>query len=614
MNKEFEKTIKYLKKNRVVVLKTLLPVVLFCIIIIIIAVLAIKPNDNISPSNKSYLFENRNPNFNVAFGSKEKPDKSYVRFEARVSDNPFEQKDRSLWESVTQIFSSKKGFEFGLSQVRLGETNSDMSKKLVEQIGSAIEQMQIDDVTTDTEVIEVGRLLGEDTDAQAKKTVINKDVYPGIDVEYQILEGLGVKEEIVIRNIDEYTANCGSDRECLLPLNEFVFDLKLDEGLLLKESMAVLRAKTDNKYYITDSDDNYIAHFLPTFAVDGVGSKTTGVGLDISNVEGNNYEVVVTLDVDWLFSNERVFPIRIDPSIVHDTTTEFNTGSNYNTEVVTGPKVQLESPEVYYTDSDVVGYWKLDEPSGSGAYLKDSSPNGNDATPTGTTFVKDGKSGGARSFNGVNDYISIADDSTLQLSTSLSLEVWFKTSSSSNTTIARKDTSSGTRHLWGLGIRNGGQLNAGFYNGTSYDVFSSSYVNDNLWHYGVLTINSTTLKLYLDGDYVGSTIISGTQTAPNGFFNIGSAPPYVGGSPVHDFFDGSIDEVRISNVARSANEIERLYRIGYQQKIQGAHTSAPLDMGTSSDIESITWTPVGDNTGDGETPYSTTGLVGQWDF
>ena len=64
-----------------------------------------------------------------------------------------------------------------------------MSKKLVEQIGSAIEQMQIDDVTTDTEVIEVGRLLGEDTDAQAKKTVINKDVYPGIDVEYQILEG-----------------------------------------------------------------------------------------------------------------------------------------------------------------------------------------------------------------------------------------------------------------------------------------------------------------------------------------------------------------------------------------------------------------------------------------
>jgi hypothetical protein len=85
-------------------------------------------------------------------------------------------------------------------------------------------------------------------------------------------------------------------------------------------------------------------------------------------------------------------------------------------------------------------------------------------------------------------------------------------------------------------------------------------------------------------------------------------------APGGGFSKAALDEVRISKIARSANEIERLYRIGYQQKIQGAHTSAPLDMGTSSDIESITWAPVGDNTGDGETPYSTTGLVGQWDF
>lgn len=613
MNKEFEKTIKYLKKNRVVVLKTLLPVVLFCIIIVIIAVLAIKPNDNISPSNKSYLFENRNPNFNVAFGSKEKPDKSYVRFEARVSDNPFEQKDRSLWESVTQIFSSKKGFEFGLSQVRFGETNSDMSKKLVEQIGSAIEQMQIDDVTTDTEVIEVGRLLGEDTDAQAKKTVINKDVYPGIDVEYQILEGLGVKEEIVIRNIDEYTANCGSDRECLLPLNEFVFDLKLDEGLLLKESMAVLRAKTDNKYYITDSDDSYIAHFLPTFAVDGVGSKTTGVGLDISNVEGNNYEVVVTLDVDWLFSNERVFPIRIDPSIVHDTTTEFNTGSNYNTEVVTGPKVQLTDQEIYNVDDNVVGYWKLNEDSGSGAYIRDSSGNGYDGTPTNTTFTE-GKYRGGRQFVTTVNKITVGDHSAFEEDV-FTIDAFIKRSGSCNygyCTIFSKGSSGYEGYNFGvihqstapvlhIRINDGGSGNTQHYTG-------STVIETGEWYHVAAVVNSTTdtFKLYVNGK-LEPTPGSFTET-----ISYGTASVKIGnGNDGDDIgFNGIIDEVRFSNVERTAEEVSNYYI----SKIQGAHTSAPLDMGTSSDIESITWTPVGDNTGDGETPYSTTGLVGQWNF
>ena len=613
MNKEFEKTIKYLKKNRGLVLKTLLPVVLFCIVVVITAVLAIKPNDNISPSNKSYLFENRNPNFNVAFGSKEKPDKSYVRFEARVSDNPFEQKDRSLWESVTQIFSSKKGFEFGLSQVRLGETNSDMSKKLVEQIGSAIEQMQIDDVTTDTEVIEVGRLLGEDTDAQAKKTVINKDVYPGIDVEYQILEGLGVKEEIVIRNIDEYTANCGSDRECLLPLNEFVFDLKLDEGLLLKESMAVLRAKTDNKYYITDSDDSYIAHFLPTFAVDGVGSKTTGVGLDISNVEGNNYEVVVTLDVDWLFSNERVFPIRIDPSIVHDTTTESNTGSNYNTEVVTGPKVQLKDQEIYNVDSNVVGYWKLNETSGSGAYILDSSGNGYNGTPTNTTYT-DGKFRGGRKFVTTVNKITVGDHVAFEEDI-FTIDAYINRSGGCNygyCTIFSKGSSRSEGFSFGvihqstapvlhIRINDGGSGNTQHYTG-------STVIETGEWYHVAAVVNSTTdtFKLYVNGK-LEPTPGSFTET-----ISYGTASVKIGnGNDGDDIgFNGIIDEVRFSNVERTAEEVSNYYI----SKIQGAHTSAPLDMGTSSDIESITWTPVGDNTGDGETPYSTTGLVGQWNF
>jgi hypothetical protein len=61
---------------------------------------------------------------------------------------------------------------------------------------------------------------------------------------------------------------------------------------------------------------------------------------------------------------------------------------------------------------------------------------------------------------------------------------------------------------------------------------------------------------------MGTNTISGTQTVPNGELNIGAAPPYVGDHLRHEFFDGSIDEVRISDTARSASEIYESYNIG----------------------------------------------------
>jgi hypothetical protein len=813
-SKELKKTIKYFKKNKNLIIKTIIPVVIFCLLVTIIGILLPKPNDNITPSKRGYLFENRNPRFNVAFGSKENTDKSYVRFEAKTSDNPFEQKEQGFWDNVTQLFTRKQGIEFGLSEVKFSETDSEIGKKITEQIGSAIEQMEIDDVTTNTEVIEVGRLLGEDTDTQSKKTVINKNVYPGIDVEYQILEDLGLKEEIVIRNIDEYTSNCGDGSECLLPLNEFVFDLNLDEGLQLKQSMANIDGKIENTYYITDEDDNYFAHFLPTFAVDEAGSRTSGVDLDISDGEENNYKVSVTLDLDWLFDNKRVFPIRIDPSIVHDTTTEFDTGTDYNTEVITGPKVQLEDPEVYYTDSNVVGYWKMDDnvtsvipddPDLEGYWdfqetsgtLYDKSGNSNNGTASGTTST-DGKIANGRSFNGSSDYVSVPTDTSLNITGDLTVETWIYPDDSLGTantnrwlekgdcyyllegngtnlgtgiTFAIKSSNtltyvdSGVTESAGewyhvVGVHddsanllrlyiNGTQVNTTSFSGTidndnlalrigsddsglyfdglvdevgiystalspteieaRYELgrnildssgnenhgltMGSDYVEDGVlggarsfngtsdwvdlgnlgdpsagtisfwlnldsesintqqylldgrgtgnwwflydyttgactdtegnmcfnglveipsnllagdtWYNVTVTLNSSQSQIFLDGRLIDT----GSGLDPS-FASVRIGTRYTNSS----YLNGSIDEVLISNVVRSADEIKRLYQIGYEKMVQGAHTSAELDIGSTADVEAVSWTPVGDNTGDGETPYSTTGLVGQWNF
>ena len=97
-SKELKKTIKYFKKNKKEIYKAIIPIIILCLIVITIGIIIPKPNDNISPSNNSYLFENHNPRFNVGFGNKENPDISYVRFDAKASDNPFEQNDNSIWE------------------------------------------------------------------------------------------------------------------------------------------------------------------------------------------------------------------------------------------------------------------------------------------------------------------------------------------------------------------------------------------------------------------------------------------------------------------------------------------------------------------------------------
>jgi hypothetical protein len=303
MNKDFAKTVKYVRRYKGEIVRILIPVVIVFLVILLIGTISPKPNDNISPSSKGYLFKNINPQFEVGFGDVLDSNSQYVRFESKSTViNPFENTKVSVWDRVRGIFTSKKGFDMRLSEVRFSGTESNFVKNIGQEIASVIQDMAIDDVKTDTEVIEVGRLLGEvDDNSKSKKTVINKDVYPGIDVEYQILEGLGVKEEIVIRNMDEYTSSCGSDSECLVPLNEFVFDLNLDEGVSIKEAFNVVRGNTKTTYYMVDSEGRYMAHFLPSFAIDGIDARTNDVDMTINQVEGNNYEVVVTLNADWLF-------------------------------------------------------------------------------------------------------------------------------------------------------------------------------------------------------------------------------------------------------------------------------------------------------------------------
>lgn len=161
--------------------------------------------------------------------------------------------------------------------------------------------------------------------------------------------------------------------------------------------------------------------------------------------------------------------------------------------------------------------------------------------------------------NGTSAYIAVNDSPALQLSTQLTLAcVFASTATSGDLGIARKDTQSGTRYLWGLNLVSGA-VNAQYYNGTVFSSNASGY-NDGKSHLAVLTISGTKLTNNMDGGkFIGTATISGTQGAPTGQMAILADPPLtVGGSP-SNFLPGSVSFTAVWNYALTAGQLATLY-------------------------------------------------------
>lgn len=429
-------------------------------------------------------------------------------------------------------------------------------------------------------------------------TLTFPSVQPGIDLVYTTLVN-GLKEEIIIHSASNLTSNV------------FLFDFALNNAV----GKTLTTGFLDPTF--RDQEGNYLFHFEKPFALDEGGSRTDNVLLQIMEDKQlpGKYSLKLIVDEVWLNDPARIYPIRVDPTIVHDTTSEFATGTfNRVFDAGSGSNPRLES---YYqelpADEFTVGLWHLNEASGNAL---DSSGNGYTGTPTGTSVVS-GLLGNARYFSSgsYSDYIEISDSPALRIATGITVEAWFKIPSipSSNTSIIRKDTETGTRYLYGILINTSGQVNAQYFNGTNFLVTSTESVADNSWHHVASVISGTTISLYLDGVWRGSTSITGTQGVPTGRLNIGANPPYTSGGGTSGLIS-TIDEVRISNVARTPEEI----KVSASRRPYSVYTSEVLDLGGANSFTTawndFSWTELGVTTGAGETLYDSTSLVAQWNF
>jgi hypothetical protein len=216
---------------------------------------------------------------------------------------------------------------------------------------------------------------------------------------------------------------------------------------------------------------------------------------------------------------------------------------------------------VYSSTEGLVSQWSFNENDGAIAY---DSISGNDGTLVGapewvTTEIPHLAGNiSALSFDGLNDYIVIEDDETLDVSY-VTLSAWIKidpTISTDQTNIVRKgSTGTGADRVYGLTVKSSGAVRGFAILDSSLklvDANKGTPLTKDEWHHIAMTYDGAKIDVYLDGE------LDDTSSEILGVIAENDKAVLIGGMPTGWCFKGLIDEVRIYNRALDANEIKSL--------------------------------------------------------
>ncbi len=196
--------------------------------------------------------------------------------------------------------------------------------------------------------------------------------------------------------------------------------------------------------------------------------------------------------------------------------------------------------------SGLIAYYPLN------GNANDESGNNNHGVVNGAilTYGRDGSPNTAYYFNGNNSYIDLQQNFIKDIDFTMSL--WFKTDYNGkiNPLISTRHRESSFSHT--LVIENG-LLELSLDGPGYFKLFQGKkYVNDNSWHFVVVTKKSTNFNIYIDGSIVQSG--SGNISTDNSALHIGHHGAW------NSYFKGSIDDIRFYKRTINESEISDLYR------------------------------------------------------
>lgn len=184
--------------------------------------------------------------------------------------------------------------------------------------------------------------------------------------------------------------------------------------------------------------------------------------------------------------------------------------------------------------------------------LLDSTSNDNDATNNGTTSIA-GKIGLARDFNGTSDFLNVPNDSSLTIQGSITLSAWSKSPDVAGMIISKYAPTA--NKPWTL-LR---AMGPGGMERTQIDLNPVITLDGNIvlstteFEYLVATYDGSEIKIFVNGEFDTSVAATGAIQTQLQDITIGKR------NPLSVFYEGVIDEPRISDIARSADWIKTEY-------------------------------------------------------
>jgi hypothetical protein len=217
--------------------------------------------------------------------------------------------------------------------------------------------------------------------------------------------------------------------------------------------------------------------------------------------------------------------------------------------------------------SGLVGFWSMNgqdvDLSDSGAEVKDTTANDNHGDAKNGAKPAIGKLGQGYGFDGTDDYIEVSDNATISFgSGSFTMSTWWKITNGNTDRVLDKRLSGAGYEL--VPRNDVVSVYLGDGSDSPHLDIGSTNINDGEWHHVVATVaapdgaGDRTVTVYVDGSYDGETTFTDVGDVSSGSdLFVGAAN---GGSGA--VVNGSIDNVRLYDRELSADEVEKLYRLG----------------------------------------------------
>lgn len=189
----------------------------------------------------------------------------------------------------------------------------------------------------------------------------------------------------------------------------------------------------------------------------------------------------------------------------------------------------------------------------------------------------------ALSFDGVNDIIDFGTTLGNFGTSDFTVEMTFKTAVASQFLIAKRVTC-GISNFWNLSMADGKLVFELCEPAKNNFITSPVASNDNKWHHVAMVRQGVNISMYLDG------MLAGSSVATNVFSVSNTAKLFIGTNGAcggRSNFNGSLDEVRFWNVARTQMEIQAFMSSELaSNRVDGLVNYYPINQGVGDGMNS----------------------------